>query len=133
MTIPEGARCPKGKLHDLIITFNRADAQKEVCRFCGVRRIYRKHPKTGRYDGRRYLADHLRDTVQPWGRTRKLFARTYGWGEVKKLLRQASRQRRGIKDIWEETRDIVKTARRLTVDRPGFRSGRFKSGQLLPM
>ena len=56
----------------------------------------------------------------------------YGWAEVKKLLTAARRERRGLKQIWEETTDIVKTARRLSIDRPGFRSGRFKSGQLLP-
>lgn len=132
MKIPPGAACPKAKLHDYIITANTVDAQKEVCRFCGARVIYRKHPGTGRLDDRRYMADHLRDTLQPWGRTRRLFAMAYGWAEVKKLLTAARRERRGLKQIWEETTDIVKTARRLSIDRPGFRSGRFKSGHLLP-
>lgn len=48
----------------------------EECVFCGKRMSYAK--MNGKVDNRQYLPDHIRDTVQPYGITRRLFSEIYG-------------------------------------------------------
>ena len=81
--VSEGAICKVGKLHrfttvDDVNTDGKyiTGATTQVCIFCGERRIYTKWK--GVIDNYTYLQDHIRDTVQPTGSTRKLFEWIYG-------------------------------------------------------
>ena len=89
------------------VTVNVRSAQVEVCIFCSKRVIYNKHPVTGLMDHRQYLADHLRDTAQPFGRTAKTFERIYGRNELKRL-RQMYKSQRSKTEIWGEMKDLTK-------------------------
>lgn len=53
-----------------------AEAQVEVCTECKHRLITKKDKK-GRIDTKKYLAEHIRDTAQPNGRTSKIFNQYY--------------------------------------------------------
>lgn len=51
----------------------------EVCTEC-KRKLYTKLGNNGAIDNRTYLREHVRDTAQPTGSTRKVFAKAYGQG-----------------------------------------------------
>ena len=70
--------CKRATLCQFEISRDLADAIVEVCRFCMKKVIYYKEPKTGRIDNRKYLADHRRDFVQPYGKDYKLYVKLYG-------------------------------------------------------
>lgn len=50
---------------------------KEICRECRKILITKKDPKTQRIDNKKYIKEHKRDTLQPWGITGKLFKKYY--------------------------------------------------------
>ncbi len=75
------AKCRKGILHDFEISQDLPNVLLEVCRFCGEKGVYRK--VNGRYDAIRHLRAHLRDTLQPHGRTSGLFKQIYGIKGIK--------------------------------------------------
>lgn len=89
MKIPEEAQCRKEQLHDFIVSKDLPDALIEVCRFCGERAVYYK--REGRYDAQKHLRAHLRDTLQPYGQTRKLFQQVYGTKGVEKAERMGQK------------------------------------------
>jgi hypothetical protein len=51
------------------------EAYVEKCDFCHRRVDYRI--KGGTIDNRKYLSDHIRDTCQPYGRTKQVFEQVY--------------------------------------------------------
>ena len=81
--VDKGALCPVAKLHGLDpiedITSHGSyitGAIIEVCRYCGEKKVYKK--VRGRIDNRTHVAEHIRDTVQPQGRTKELFEWLFG-------------------------------------------------------
>ena len=54
------------------------DAIVEVCTFCGKRVVYYKN-KNGKIDNEKYLEDHKRDFLQPYGKDRQLFIKIWGY------------------------------------------------------
>ena len=60
------------------------DATIEVCVKCSKKVIYRK--SKGRIDNKLYLRNHIRDTVQPFGKTAKIFEEIYGRKPVRDLI-----------------------------------------------
>ena len=73
---PSEARCEKGTLHDYQISRDLPNVLIEVCSKCSKKEIYYKYG--GRFDTKKHLRAHLRDTLQPYGRTRDLYLQTYG-------------------------------------------------------
>lgn len=76
MKIYEEAKCLKAILHEFETSRDLSDALIEICIRCSEKRIYKK--VGGRIDNAKQLRSHLRDTLQPFGRTGKLFEQTYG-------------------------------------------------------
>jgi predicted Rdx family selenoprotein len=68
-------------LHDYQEISNTSEAQVEVCRECKHKLITRKD-RNGRIDNEKYLKEHIRDTAQPGGRTKKIFKKYYGKAKV---------------------------------------------------
>lgn len=62
-------------IHNFLIVGENPEAIVEVCIECKLRKVYRKDNK-GRV-GKDYLPDHIKDTAQPTGRTKKIFNRFY--------------------------------------------------------
>ena len=54
------------------------DGKLEICIECKHKNSFKKDPKTGRIDNKKYLKEHARDTAQPTGRTSKIFGKYYG-------------------------------------------------------
>lgn len=54
------------------------DGKLEICTECKKRLTIKKDPLTGRIDNKKYIKEHIRDTAQPFGRTRKVFIKHYG-------------------------------------------------------
>ena len=114
MNIDEGAKCRKGTLHKFEESRNLNDAIVEVCTICSQKRIYHKG-KDGRIDNARYLKDHLRSSIQPFGRTHKLFEKVYGIDKARKEYEFHRNKKSKEKDRegWEETRkDIQRKLKR---------------------
>lgn len=97
--------CKKGGLCDFVGVADHKDAKVEVCQRCGQRLIYAKS-KGGRVDNMQYLADHLRDTLQPHGATATLFYQTYGLDGVKRLRDFVAKKQYKLaqKEEWTEMR-----------------------------
>ena len=91
------------------ISRNLSDALIEVCVFCGKRVIYNKDEK-GNLDSKKYVLDHIRDTLQPYGRTAKLFKAIYGEGWVKDVQKRFPKKKNfgSWDDVWKESRNFVK-------------------------
>ena len=64
--------------HNYKIVNDSKEGTLEICIECKHRNSFKKDPKTGRIDNRKYLKEHQRDTAQPFGRTGKLFRKIYG-------------------------------------------------------
>lgn len=65
-------------IHQYKLINDNKDGRVEICVECKFRLTTKKDSKTGRIDNRKYLKEHLLDTLQPNGRTGKLFNRYYG-------------------------------------------------------
>lgn len=101
--------CKKGGLCDLEALGAYPDAVVEVCIRCGKRLIYAKS-SAGRVDNMQYLADHLRDTLQPSGATAGLFERTYGKEGVARLKDYVAKKQYKLaqKQEWQEMRQELR-------------------------
>ena len=113
----DDSRCPKNIYCDFERTISNTEVQVEVCKNCGKKVAYPKDSK-GRVEKAKYLRDHVRDTVQPFGRTRKLFLKIYGEEPVKKLYERFSgkKSKAQIQREWEDLRkDIARRAGRIYV------------------
>lgn len=109
MIIGDEVKCRKGVYHDYVLSRDLADALIEICRLCGKKTIYNKGPK-GRIDNARYLKEHLRDTVQPWGKTKKLFFQIYGEKPLKELYKRSlgQKSKEEIQAEWDELRREIR-------------------------
>ena len=94
------SRCRKKRYCDFKPIVDNSEAQVEICVQCSKKVIYRKD-ETGRIDNAKYLRDHIRDTVQPFGRTRKIFLEIYG----DKPIQQLRERMRGKKDKAQQRRE----------------------------
>ena len=72
----DDSRCQKNIYCQFDVVLSNDEVQVERCRNCGKKIIYNKI--NGKVDSAKYLRDHIRDTVQPVGRTAKLFRQFYG-------------------------------------------------------
>ena len=54
------------------------EGTREICTECKRVNTFRKDPRNGRIDNRKYLKEHQRDTAQPFGKTGKIFRKYYG-------------------------------------------------------
>lgn len=77
------SKCSKDLLCKFKVIRDLPDALIEVCVSCGKKVCYNK-AKDGTVDNSKYLRDHLRDTLQPYGRTKELFYKIYGTAPIKK-------------------------------------------------
>jgi len=85
----------------------------EECRSCGKMVAYNK--VDGRIDNRKYLHDHVRDFLQPTGRTANLFWHVYGQEGYDRMekLKKAKKPIPSVDEIRDEARDIYKTVKGL--------------------
>lgn len=100
------SKCRKNIFCDFTLSRDLPDAQVEVCTKCGKKVVYFKDIRTGRIDNKKYLRDHIRDTVQPFGRTRKLFLMIYGENPIKSM-QKSMRERKSkakMRQEWEDVR-----------------------------
>ena len=65
------SKCRKKELCEFQVSRDLPDAQIEACINCGKKVVYYK--KGGRVNNEKYLADHKRDFLQPYGKDTKLF------------------------------------------------------------
>ena len=88
---------------------NLPDALVVVCHNCGKKVIYSKDKK-GDLDNTKYRRDHLRDILQPFGRTEKLFLQIYGEGWIKDVKKRFPKKKDfgSWEDVWKEARNFVK-------------------------
>ena len=111
----DDSRCPKRILCDFQVSRDLPDAQVEICLNCSKKVIYHKDGN-GRVDNRKYLRDHIRQTVQPFGPTRRLFMEIYGEGPLRVLFERS----RGLKSKdqinreWEVLRKDIQRKLRQT-------------------
>ena len=98
----DDSQCRKNFLCEFEISQDLYDALIEICKNCGKKVVYNK--VDGRVDSDKYLRDHLRDTVQPRGRTGKLFLEIYGSEPIEQARRMGARliMREKIKEMKKE-------------------------------
>lgn len=84
------------------------DALVVVCHNCGKRVVYHKDRK-GNLDDTKYQRDHLRDILQPFGRTKKLFLQIYGEEWIKEVKKKFPKKKDfgSWEDVWKEARKFV--------------------------
>ena len=110
----DDSKCPRNFLCNFEKSRDLPDALVEICTFCSKKVIYRKGKK-GRTDNKKYLSDHIRSTVQPFGKTAKLFKKIYG----EKILQEFLMRTKGKKTKaqmqadWEEMRSDFRKRFRL--------------------
>jgi len=98
----------KNILCDFRPSRNLPDALIEVCVKCGKKVVYNK--VKGKTDNRKYLRDHIRDTVQPFGKNAELFEKIYGHKGIIEFYKnspQKKSKKQTAKD-WEELRQDVR-------------------------
>lgn len=97
-------------------TFENHEIMIERCAFCHKRVDYKI--KDGVFNEAKYRRDHIYDTLQPYGRTGKLFELVYGMNEVnktKKFNDKRNAAKRSANEYGEEARDMVRTLKRTSV------------------
>lgn len=117
--VSNNAKCKRAILCELRTVLDNYDALVEVCHQCNKKVIYGKYfdikwKEDGswykryqdRVDEPKYVQDHLRDTLQPYGRTGKLYRQIYGLKVVKETeaLFKGRKSKKQIQDEWETTR-----------------------------
>lgn len=110
----ERNKCEKNrfKLCKFEITYDDGTTIGECCDFCGKRIHY--NIVDGRIDNVRYLADHIRNFLQPTGRTRNLFYEIYGNDPVKRMEAFKKAKEKGRldqDDMLAYARDTYKTVK----------------------
>ena len=104
----DNSKCKKSIFCDFELSRDLPDARIEVCAACGKKVIYRKIK--GKYDEKKYLRDHIRDTVQPCGKNAKLFYQLYGAEPVERARRW--QEKRISKEKQKDTRKELKEKRK---------------------
>lgn len=103
-----GWECRKGILHQLEISRDLPKATIEVCLLCGEKKVYNKID--GRIDNKRYLEDHKRDFIQPYGKDLKLFIKLYGTEPIERA--RAYYANKLSKEKRQEIREELKEKRK---------------------
>ena len=105
----DDSHCKKQTYCDFEISRNLPDAQIEVCSFCGKKVVYYKDQQ-GNMDDAKYMRDHIRHTVQPYGRTARMFREIYG-NKIYELARsrvEKKKTKAAMKQEWEEMRQDLR-------------------------
>lgn len=105
----EKSICPRHIFCDFERITESDAGMLERCGSCGRREFYPKDNR-GEVDQRRYAGDHLRDTLQPFGRTRKFFYMLYGHLPENRIKGEIERRakRSNDKKKWENLRQELK-------------------------
>lgn len=96
--------------------FQNHEIMIERCAICHKRVDYKV--KDGCFNEAKYRRDHIRDTLQPYGRTGKLFEMIYGMKEVKKTMKFNDKRiaaKRSADEMGDEARDMIRTLKRTSV------------------
>jgi hypothetical protein len=102
--VKDDSNCKRAILCDFTLSRDLYDARIEVCAGCSKKVIYPKI--NGELDERKYIRDHRRDTLQPFGRDRDLYRKIYGLKEVNAVIKKfhKAKSKEDIAKEWEETR-----------------------------
>lgn len=87
--------------------------QAERCHFCGKTALYRKID--GKIDNVKYLRDHVRNFVQPFGASHGLFLHIYGSEGIKRYKDAVSKKKTkpSVDDYRAEAWDTYRTVKKL--------------------
>lgn len=113
----DDSKCRKNVYCDFLLSRDLLDALIEVCVNCGKRVVYFKKSR-GRINNQKYLRDHIRHTVQPFGKTSKLFMQIYGDRALRSFWERArgKKTKREIRAEWDTMRkEIVEKSRKNTI------------------
>jgi len=100
--------CTKNKYCRFDPTFIDGRVQVERCEFCHKRVVYKLSPKGEVFDSMKYRRDHVRDSAQPFGATRRIFYEVYGEEPVKNLeaymadKRKNESNKKAFEESWDE-------------------------------
>lgn len=103
--------CTRNKYCGFDLVFHNAEVQKECCRFCGKRVMYKLTSKGDAADKFKYARDHVRDIAQPFGPTRRIFYEIYGEKPVEDVKayigdkKTKEQRKRDFDEGWKEQLD----------------------------
>ena len=113
----DDSRCKKRTYCDFERSRDLSDALIEICLGCGKKVTYFKDEQ-GNIDNAKYLRDHIRHTVQPYGRTARLFYEIYGadvYHTARKRM-EGIKSKERMKQEWGEMRqDLRSRAKKTTL------------------
>ena len=100
----DDSKCRKNIYCDFEVSRDLPDAQIEICINCGKKVIYNK--RDNRVDNKKYLRDHIRHFVQPFGKTKRLFYRLYGSKPMEKFREglKGKKTKEEMNQYWEDVR-----------------------------
>ena len=108
----DDSTCRKNILCQFEVSCDLKAALIEICVNCGKKVIYYKD-QDGNLDDQKYFRDHLRYTIQPGGRTDKLFKQIYGEKPIKNLKESVTRSgKKDTRTVDELRRDIANRIKR---------------------
>lgn len=116
MSIPEGALCLRNKLCSYDPLIDNEEVLIEICSFCGRKQRYNK--VNGGLDNAKFVNNHFRDFLVPYGSQRDLYIQIYGTDSLKAheqaLKDKAKRLNKpSIDDMLAYGRDVHKTMKRI--------------------
>ena len=101
--------CPVNFLCDFKPIGDHPDAHVERCVKCSKKVVYHKDAN-GRIDNKQYARDHIRDILQPFGDTAKLFEKVYGRSALKKAEELRATKYKKLRKDPDRKRKYVKHA-----------------------
>lgn len=120
--------CPKSFLCAFEESRNLPDAVVEICVRCGKKVIYNKG-KNGRIDNKKYLRDHRRDFIQPYGEDKKLFIKLWGYKGIETAQRFVGKKKNKV--LLKEQRQLLKE-KRIWMREKAFRGLGKSKAELTP-
>ena len=72
------SKCPKMKYCEFAFLAKIDRFQIERCEFCGKKVAYKLTKNGDVFDRMKYMRDHIRDSAQPFGATKRAFFEIYG-------------------------------------------------------
>jgi len=102
--VPKQALCPKSFLHSYRIKGQSVRSQVEECDSCHKKVGYNKVGDT--FDNKKYLLDHFKDFVQPFGTHRKIFCLVYGDTAAERWNKAIDQNKntRSTEEIWADAK-----------------------------
>lgn len=99
------SHCKKRIFCSFQVFISNSEAQVEICENCGKKVCYYKDEK-GRVDNTKYVRDHIRDYIQPYGKNDNLFRKIYGEQPTHDLEEENSRKKTPdqVQQTWEDLR-----------------------------